>query len=478
MLTIFNSVPKGRSFLLLVLLVVIASFGKPIAGSLSPAVDSALASQAPTATFTWRMAERFGEKDERGLTDYHWDSDSRSYHDDYINPRSWKVDFNACASLTAPNTIFEWTIEGQVVNNANPKACTFSHSFSAQKTYPVKLTVTAPDGQSSFLETNVTVKDLLIVSIGDSFASGQGNPDIQRDEPNGPKWEYLPCHRSAKAGPALAALAIEQADPHTSVTFISFACSGARLDSGLMGKQKKGLKKLSPQMDEVRKVDEKRRIDALLLSIGGNDINFAKLVAKAILKSDCSQDKGTKELLEEGFSDLGTKYKALADQIRLLNSVPKVFITEYPDLVHDATGQLCDEAPDDDTLRKISKPEAKWAAKDVIQRLNAAVQAAADTHGWIYVDRISCEFAGVPCESGVLATQSVAHGYCAGEQRWVRTFNDAKRVQGTKKCLETGLLDCIISPGSVHPNGLGHAVFKKRILAKMQEKGVIPPMTP
>jgi len=44
-------------------------------------------------------------------------------------------------------------------------------------------------------------------------------------------WQDQRCDRSGYSGPAQAALALEAADPHTSVTFISFACSGASLNT-------------------------------------------------------------------------------------------------------------------------------------------------------------------------------------------------------------------------------------------------------
>ena len=44
-------------------------------------------------------------------------------------------------------------------------------------------------------------------------------------------WQDRRCHRSARAGIAQAALELEQLDPHTSVTFVHLACSGAEADA-------------------------------------------------------------------------------------------------------------------------------------------------------------------------------------------------------------------------------------------------------
>ncbi len=83
----------------------------------------------------------------------------------------------------------------------------------------------------------VTVKDVFIVSIGDSYGSGEGNPDIPQKFDDlgfvsaGAKWVDERCHRSATAGAAQAAMAIERGDSKSSVTFISLACSGGTIDA-------------------------------------------------------------------------------------------------------------------------------------------------------------------------------------------------------------------------------------------------------
>src|SRR3546814_6617011 len=85
----------------------------------------------------------------------------------------------------------------------------------------------------------VRAKDLLIVSIGDSMASGEGNPDGYTWVPalnnHITDWVYRRCHRSKTSGHALAAKAIEDASDKTSVTFLSYACSGGTFNSGILG---------------------------------------------------------------------------------------------------------------------------------------------------------------------------------------------------------------------------------------------------
>lgn len=410
----------------------------------------------PIASFKWVMPDRFGPKDKNGLVDYHWDQTTRTYDRTYINPASWKVNFDACASEGGTSKIAAYALE--IGGTLIPKGsqCGFSHEFPAMGSYPVRLVVTTQDGQSASTQTDVVVKDLFIISIGDSFASGEGNPDIRAGKLNkldfgAAVWEDKPTHRSSNAGPAQAALSIEQADPHTSVTFISFACSGAGLVSGLTGKQTKGALVLGPQIDEVLKVLKDRpNVDALLISIGGNDVGFAELVKKAI-KPGCLEELDTDEGMKNRLSVLSTRFEKLHDMIKGIIPFPKVFITEYPDIVRDEGGDFCDRAPAADAMRGICAQEAEWAFNRVIIPLNEAVKSAADKWDWIYVGGIASAFR--------------THGYCADkDQRWARTTTDSLHFQR----------DIL---GTAHPNQGGHAWYATRLIEAMQTNGVITPLT-
>lgn len=446
----------GASFFLAAL-VISATQGLSFGGRIVQANAGSFALQsAPTAAFKWSMPERFGPM-KNGLIDYHWDRETHTYEPSFIKPATWRVDFDACdpSGETTNVRSYTWEILGETIERPG---CKFRYDkFKFLGTYPVKLTVTGDDGQTNSYQEVINVRDFVIVSIGDSFASGQGNPDINKDRKTKAQWIYSRCHRSAKAAPALAARRIEEADQHSSVTFVSYACSGAKID-GLIGKQKKGVKNLAPQIDKVRDAVDGRKIDALLISIGGNDLNFATLVTRAIAYKHAQERDRTKELFMRGLESLPEGFAELRDSIGKIFPTPKVFITEYPDLVRDAEGKYCDKAPEKDLLERITADEAEWASDTVINNLNCEVRRAAETHQWVYV--------------GGIETSFLRHGYCAGEQAWVNTFVKADEIQGTSRCRETGFSDCIISPGSVHPNEAGHRCFATRILLALQANGV------
>ncbi len=145
--------------------------------------------QAPVPSFDWTMPDRFGKETlPDGRLAYHYDAA-------YVSPPGWLVSLDGCVSKAAVGdsiTSFTWDIQGTTTNRP-PSGCHFTYTFPALGTYPVKLTVATQRGHRKSLTKDVIVKDLLIVSIGDSYAS--------------------------------------------SVTFVSVACSGAGIRDGLLGRQ-------------------------------------------------------------------------------------------------------------------------------------------------------------------------------------------------------------------------------------------------
>lgn len=196
-----------------------------------------------------------------------------------------------------------------------------------------KTTVTGKNGttvtESGFCQ--IDIKDLLIVAIGDSCGSGEGVPEIPAFflidssytgsktmeyllssdlnkiqfadfpavgslEPVVPEsWarstsaamtlENLHAHRSTKCYSARYAMALENANPHLSVTYVNVAQSGAVVGELLSQHNTSaddGTTPMPVQLTELKKIVGNRKIDRLLISIGGNDLGFAPLVAKLL----------------------------------------------------------------------------------------------------------------------------------------------------------------------------------------------------
>lgn len=224
--------------------------------------------------------------------------------------------------------------------------------------------------------TEIAVRDILIAGLGDSVASGEGNPDKQialADEGfcfqsylGGPGSEYFrpsragykggracgspgplqawqrhsavwfnpACHRSLYSYQIRTALALAVRYPHIAVTYLPLACTGATIADGLLGSQrareclitKSGVDcqgKVNAQLAELRDAlaaakrrQPDRKLDLVLLSIGANDIGFSELVANVIV------DSGTERAL---FKRTGVLGSVEDSRSALTNDLPRAF---------------------------------------------------------------------------------------------------------------------------------------------------------
>jgi len=145
------------------------------------------------------------------------------------------------------------------------------------------------------------------------------------------QWVDRRCDRSAHSSHVQAALAVERADPHTSVTFLSYACSGASVLQGLIGPYD-GAEPPDFQHDPLRPQIEAvagnaRRIDALLVSVGGNELEFADIVRSLIVEFDADQDPELLLRFNANLVLLPDRFRQLGDAIRQELDVDTVYIT-------------------------------------------------------------------------------------------------------------------------------------------------------
>jgi hypothetical protein len=408
-----------------------------------------------------------------------------------VHRDQWPIDLDGCASdgRGAAITSYEWAVAFPTeVVRIEGADCRARATAPAQGTYRVTLTVRTDSGRTSTTTGSVTVRDYLIVSIGDSYASGEGNPDIlpAGGQPIGtwrldeypPTWADKPCHRSWTSGPALAAEQIEKADPRTSVTFVSVACSGATIAEGLLGEyatppgRAPGDKPLTAQVEQVRRLlcpredsryclgssrsAEPLHIDALMIGIGGNDIGFGPIVRKCaeifVQGKECHLRQDVLDDVRQGFQNLPGQYRKLDEKLRSTLSYSDAYLPEYPNPLFDADEQICDELIFEDAKHgvngRVSNAEAAWANSEVVARLNQEVHTAAGVHGWKSVDGISEE--GLP------------HGYCA-DDHWVNRYEESRyRIQGDEY-------------GTMHPNRSGHEMAARHLVSSIAPD--LPPVS-
>jgi len=421
-----------------------------------------------------------------------WDVRTNSYAcpdgGDYINPKSHRVvaaihnideaERLTCTWLTAP------------LGGSDPRGIAVTQPCSAtvrfEVPYPDGVTVKVEIGGREIVSEKVRVSDLLVVGMGDSIASGEGNPDVpvrfshgrvasygKRASANdlggyparvgpwkqigdkafieeNPRWGDKACHRSLYSHQLRAALQLGIEAPHRAVTYVGVACSGAEVTFGLFlrytgnewvpnppdmsqisavasaqcGSHEAPLQDLPeayhmdgtiPELKGglvLRKCDplNARKIDLLFLSIGGNDVGFARLLANAVLADESLLRKlggwiGQVHGLDEATRQLDAlilRYKSLNRAIHYILHVPweesdRVILTAYPGLALLGDGsEVCpDGSGGMEVLSDFKMSEAKarvgtWAA----DKLHHAMQEAAQQYRWTFVERHRQAFIG------------------------------------------------------------------------------------
>ena len=215
---------------------------------------------------------------------------------DYINPKKHKVLIRFSGSFASTDRC-EWTFIPQKTRKKRAKVQR-QVSLCGEE---VGIDVPFPNGGRIKVAVNgvqkaqqrVRVKDIFIVGLGDSFASGEGNPDDpvrftddksidygldpddrpmagyptrrgdwQRIGERGflkeaARWQSRACHRSLYSYQLRTALQLALEDPHRAVTFVGFACSGSEITVGMFLRYKGNeWDKNPPQLPQLSYVSE------------------------------------------------------------------------------------------------------------------------------------------------------------------------------------------------------------------------------
>jgi lysophospholipase L1-like esterase len=385
----------------------------------------------------------------------------------YARPTSHLVDVR----LPDHAGLCTWQVGGAPATAA-PASC--STPMTVEIPYPAGADIAALVDGAPVATARIEVKDRLIVSLGDSFASGEGNPDravrFQRGRvvrygttdprlrgyparvgdwrntgdqvftEGGAQWLHRPCHRSLYSAHARVALqlALADADEHTAVTFLGVACTAAEIENGLfmphMGNDREGsdeLVTLSQLSGVTRAIcapgstalgtasyglramegnagrerthriftcpkEQARAIDLLLLSIGGNDIGFSKLVAWASL-SDVAESalKGTltrdparaRPYLSALRHNYGEVDRAVRDALHV--EPARVVLMAYPRMGFNESGAPCGSGRagmDVSPVFSFFGSRATSVERFAETELTPLMREVAAKHGWQWAD--------------------------------------------------------------------------------------------
>jgi hypothetical protein len=203
----------------------------------------------------------------------------------YLNPTDHRV--GVVVDAPPAGATCTWTFEAA---DEQPRSvavpCTEEVTLRVRYGTSTFATVKAalPDGSAQGGRAELLVRDLLVAGIGDSIASGEGNPDravvldddgfcfrrfignsggeyfrpsragyrgnktcetTTRDDRalrdwtrRGAGWMSAACHRSLYSYQVRTMLALAVETPHIAVTFLPLACTGAEIETGLLDGQR------------------------------------------------------------------------------------------------------------------------------------------------------------------------------------------------------------------------------------------------
>ena len=214
---------------------------------------------------------------------------------------------------------------------------------------------------------------------------------------------------------ARAAAALET--PHRSVTFVSFACSGAEidhiLDTQYGGIQPNGGPKIEPQLEDLDNLlcdgpalnceSDPRPVDAIWISVGINDVKFSTILeecAKPWNFDNCNADSTIRALAFNGMTQMRNRAVELDDALSSRDGAlagtlehADVYLTEYPDDLFDseaACGAFNVDMADlfwpdfgiIDITEGVNDPESRWlhetgvALNDLVWELTGSARVA------------------------------------------------------------------------------------------------------
>jgi len=295
------------------------------------------------------------------------------------NKRTMQLALEAPMPLSGPTCT--WYLAGRKIgrNNCKPistiirlrrdfRGGKFEFFYSAN----ARVEVSTGD-QRRIVERKIFTRDFLIVAMGDSYASGEGNPNrnyggdkkvIQRSgrtkkrrtvRGRPAEWLDYRCNRPSFNYSQLFVSRLAQANPAHSFTLVDVTCSGAEVFDGVLSRKYSGrvtasqiedafdewstrkrkpnvwtlaadAKRLPTQAVQVVRAIRRgdagavRNPDLVVLQVGGNDLGFGELLRKIILK-DCNSQCQRRIKLERADEASDCNPQDYADRPRLKRSM-------------------------------------------------------------------------------------------------------------------------------------------------------------
>ncbi|GAA0433649.1 hypothetical protein Acor_07850 [Acrocarpospora corrugata] len=302
-----------------------------------------------------------------------------------------------------------------------------------------------------------------IVSMGDSYAAGEGSPGPGRT------WQDPLCHRSSNSALNLGINALRAASPFADpYVQLNVTCGGAKIDvtdgasGGILSPQRNFASdpnaERPAQIDQVEQWwnDNQLGIDVLTIGAGGNDAGFENLVrACGVPWNLDSCDGFMQDDLDAGLAAMRGHWAELIKAIqgdgqggsrRLHAPVRDIYVTIYPDPTSKlVNGQraYCDRQPlTDPVMGSVTGRESQWLSTVAVAGMNQVVRDVVNDANHQARDVY-------PAWHVIEPPDWSNHGWCAA-QPWTNTYLRSQSIQGDEW-------------GTAHPNLAGYSALGSEI---------------
>jgi hypothetical protein len=241
------------------------------------------------------------------------------------------------------------------------------------------------------------------------------------------------------------------------VTFLHLSCSGGKLSEGILrpygGVRKERGELLRPQIDELQDLVPTRSIDALVVSIGGNDVGFAKIIIRCITNKivSCTDPQSSaSETFRRGIGQLTADLPDFRDELagrfgsRLAQD--RIVLAGYPDFTRDQNGDYCEFGRSSGGF--MTRAEWRWASERLLDRLTDVVEDFTQRQdpAWAF---------------GRAPASFRTHGYCSSDT-WMVSLSTTFGAVGDKN-------------GAFHPNAAGQRAMGRSSILPALRNWLVPP---
>ncbi len=348
-----------------------------------------------------------------------------------------------------------------------------------RQVYQLAVTMRAGATEKVFKE-EIRVRRHIVIAMGDSLLSGEGNPIIWgRPTPGDDtilsrdQWLEKRCHRSLISAAGLTAWKMASSGKSL-VAYYNVACSGstawhiprtaqkyAGVETAQAARNEDGARHYTQlymlaQIDEVKKafcgLDQPCTIrpDVVILSVGINDLDFSSVVRRLTLSNSGTPPASMTAAVKRRLDHLGKDAATPGSLLHAYTNIEKALaprhtvVVEYPDPTKDDSGAYCNASPlfSGTGFFIIDTQENLWADDTLLKPLNAAVAKAVET-----MRVANANWRTVKGSVGA----TTKHGYCANRSH----FNMGQ--------------DAKVDSGTLHPTVIGHEAIAALIHAQVIE---------